>query len=294
MRNLGGTLPALVTPLDERGELNVKSYNRLLDRVYRAGCDGVYVCGQTGEGLQLPLDVREAAVEAAVAGTPPGLSVIAHVGAASTSDALRLVRHAASAGATAISSLPPTSNYGFDEALQYYQALAAASTVPLLVYYFPGHSTAIRNVDDILRLCAIPNVAGLKYTSFDLYGLSLISRAGYTVFNGHDETLAAGLFMGAHGGIGSFYNLVPSLFVSLYRDARNGRWQEARKTQDRVNDLIRSVLSFPLLPSLKRLLTWSGIECGDPVAPRRTLSAAEETALRAAVKAAGFVPEELG
>ncbi|MCC6262608.1 MAG: dihydrodipicolinate synthase family protein [Bryobacterales bacterium] len=294
MSRFGGILPALVTPLDGNGKLNARSYELLLERVYRAGCHGVYVCGQTGEGLQLPFEVRERAVEVAVANTPEEGSVIAHVGALSTADALRLTRHASSAGVSAISSLPPGAGYSFKEALRYYQAIASASSVPLLVYYFPGHSTAIQTTEELLKLCELPNVIGLKYTSFDLYRLSLLQRAGYTVFNGHDEVLAAGLLMGAHGGIGSFYNLVPELFTGLFADAREGRWREAREKQDRVNDLIRAVLDFPMLPALKRILSWSGIECGYAVPPRGRLTSLDEEALRLAVTSAGFAPEELG
>jgi N-acetylneuraminate lyase len=103
--------------------------------------------------------------------------------------------------------------------------------------------------------------------------------------------LAAGLLMGAHGGIGSFYNLVPELFVELYEHARAGRWMEARAAQDRINGLIRAVLRFPMLAAIKRLLTWSGIECGSPVPPRRPLGADEAGALRAALADAEFEPD---
>lgn len=294
MPKIDGILPALVTPLDGEGKLNTKSYELLLERVYGAGCHGVYVCGQTGEGLQLPPGVRERAVEVAVANTPASGIVVAHIGASNTADALQLARHASAAGVHAISSLPPTSNYSFQEALRYYQAISSASSAPLLVYYFPGHSTAIQTTEELLKLCELPNVIGLKYTSFDLYRLSLLQRAGYTVFNGHDEVLAAGLLMGAHGGIGSFYNLVPELFAGIYADAREGRWREAREKQDRVNDLIRAVLDFPMLPALKRILSWSGIECGYAVPPRRRLTSLEEEALRQAVVSVGFAPDELG
>ncbi|MDZ7636860.1 MAG: dihydrodipicolinate synthase family protein [Bryobacterales bacterium] len=294
MQKLGGILPALVTPLDGDGRLHTRSYELLLERVYAAGCHGVYVCGQTGEGLQLPLEVRERAVEVAVANSPAGRSVVAHVGAHNTEDAMRLTRHASATGVQAISSLPPNSNYGFVEATEYYRAIASASSVPLLVYFFPNHSAAIQTAGQLIELCEIPNVVGLKYTAFDLYGLSLVGRAGYTVFNGHDEVLAAGLLMGAHGGIGSFYNLVPELFVNLYASASAGDWKGARETQDRINDLIRTVLAFPFLPALKRILSWSGIECGFAVPPRRRLTALEDSALREALLAAGFVPEELG
>jgi N-acetylneuraminate lyase len=286
-----GILPAAVTPLNEQDNLDTRSFELLLERFYDAGCHGVYVCGQTGEDLSLPLAVRELAVEVAAATTPAGRSVIAHVGAANTADALRLARHAVRAGAHAVSSLPPPSSCSFAEVRGYYEALAAAASAPVLVYYFPEFSTAIRSLEEVLELCAIPNVVGLKFTDFDLCRLSLIQRSGHAVFNGRDEVLAAGLLMGAHGGIGSFYNLVPELFVELYGHSQAGRWTEARAAQDRINDLIRAVLRFPMLAAIKRLLTWSGIDCGLPVPPRRPLQTEEESALRAAVVACGFAPD---
>lgn len=291
MLQLSGIMPAVVTPVDADGELNTGAFERLLARLYAARCHGVYVCGYTGEGLQLSLATRERAVEAAVANTPSGASVIAHIGAASTADALRLARHASRAGAHAISSLPPSSVDDFAEIRGYYEALAAAASVPVFVYYFPAYSAAVRTLDHVLDLCTIPGVAGLKFTDFDLYRLSLIQRAGHTIFNGRDEVLAAGLLMGAHGGIGSFYNLIPELFVDVYEHAAAGRWSEARTAQDRINNLIRAVIPFPLIAAIKRLLEGSGIDCGHPIPPRRPLHAEEEIALRSAVSDAGFQPE---
>lgn len=291
MPEFEGIVPAVVTPLDGEGGLNAGSLERLLGRLYEAGSAGVYVCGQTGEGLQLPLEVREQAVEVAVAQTPAGRSVIAHVGAGNTADAVRLAKYARRAGAHAVSSLPPGSAYSFGEVRGYYEALAEAADLPVLVYYFPEFSAAIRTTEQVLELCEIPGVIGLKFTDFDLYRMSIISREGYTIYNGRDEVLAAGLLMGAQGGIGSFYNLVPQLFVKLHGHARAGRWSEARAEQDRINDLIRAVLQFPLLAAIKCLLGWSGIDCGAPVPPRRVLTAEEEGALREAVRGAGFEPD---
>ncbi|MBE7544615.1 MAG: dihydrodipicolinate synthase family protein [Bryobacteraceae bacterium] len=291
MPEFEGIVPAVVTPLDGEGGLKAGSLERLLGRLYRAGSEGVYVCGQTGEGLQLPLEVREQAVEVAVAQTPAGRTVIAHVGAANTADAVRLARHAGRAGAQAVSSLPPGSAYSFEEVWGYYERLVEEAGVPVLVYYFPEFSAAIRTTEQVLELCAIPGVIGLKFTDFDLYRMSILSREGYTIYNGRDEVLAAGLLMGAHGGIGSFYNLIPELFVELYGHARAGRWSEARAGQDRINELIRAVLRFPLLAAIKSLLRWSGIDCGAPVPPRRVLTPEEEGALREAVQGAGFAPD---
>ncbi len=283
MSEVEGIIPALVTPVNALGEFQAKSFEQLLDRVYRAGVDGVYVCGQTGEGFQLPLKERRAAVESAVHSSPRGAQVIVHVGAPTTADALSLTRHAAEAGAQAISSLPPAGNYSFAEIRSYYETLAHASDLPLLIYYFPSIAPAIQSTEQILDLCSIPNVIGLKFTDCDLFRLWTIRQSGAVVFNGSDEMLVAGLIMGANGGIGSTYNLIPRSFVDLYRQASSQRWEEARRTQQQINEFLQAILRYPVHPVIKLLLSWSGIEYGSCIPPRRDLTSAEQTELRARV-----------
>jgi N-acetylneuraminate lyase len=134
---LHGVIPALVTPLDGDERFAARPMEQLLERVYSAGSDGVYVCGQTGEGLLLSKETRKQAAEVAIQNTPRGKQAIVHVGAASTADAVELSRHAARVGAHAVSSLPPSNAFTFVEVRAYYEAIAAASDLPVLVYYFP-------------------------------------------------------------------------------------------------------------------------------------------------------------
>jgi N-acetylneuraminate lyase len=275
-----GIMPAIVTPLDHEGRFNPEAFSRLIERFVSAGVDGLYVCGQTGEGWQQPVHQRKLVAEAAVRNCPPGKTVIVHVGAQSLSEAMELARHASTIGAHAISSLPPAGSYTFEEIRQYYRDLAASVDIPLLIYYFPSLAPALRTVDQILELCRLPNVAGLKYTDSDLFKVWEIRRAGAVVFNGSDEMLVAGLIMGANGGIGSIYNLVPEHFVSLYRHAAASRWQEAQTIQNSINELISVILRFSVNPAVKVILKWSGINCGTCIAPRRSLTAIEEEELR--------------
>jgi N-acetylneuraminate lyase len=291
LKPFAGVMPAVVTPLTAEGDLNPECLERLLARMYAAGASGVYLCGHTGEGPLLPAEIRRAVAQVAVQKTRPGKQVLIHVGAMGTAEAVELARDAGQAGAHGVSSLPPMGMYSFEEVKAYYQALSDAAGVPVLVYYFPQYSTSIQTVEEILELCSIQGVAGLKYTDFDLYRLSLIHRSGPVIFNGRDEILAAGMLMGADGGIGSFYNLVPELFVRIYEAARAGNWSEARNTQDWVNDLIRAVLQFPMIAAIKHLLTVSGFPCGEPVKPRRCLRQDEERRLREEVRGAGFEPD---
>jgi N-acetylneuraminate lyase len=284
MANLYGILPALVTPVDADRVFQPRPYEQLLERVYSEGVHGVYVCGQTGEGLQLPRAERERATECAVANSPKDKQVIVHIGAATTPEAIALARHAAKAKAHAVSSLPPAGNYSFEEIYQYYQQVAAASDLPFLVYYFPSIAPAIRTTEQVLSLCEIPNVVGLKFTDSDFFRMWALCRSGAVIFNGFDEMAICGLITGANGGIGTTYNLIAPSFVELYKLVTEGRWDDARQVQDTINEFVRVLLRFPLNPAVKMLLKWTGIDCGESVAPRRRLTPQEEIDLRFAVE----------
>lgn len=288
MSKLYGILPALVTAFDAEERFCAKPFEVLLERVYSAGAHGVYVCGQTGEGLLQPVEQRQRVAEAAVRNSPRGKQVIIHTGCYRTADALELTRHAGRIGATAVSSLPPLGAYSFAEIRAYYEAIAAVAEVPVLVYYFPETCPGLTSAEQILELASIPNVAGLKFTDFNLYLLGFIRRSGHTIFNGRDEVLAAGMLMGANGGIGTFYNLVPGWFVQLFTLCEAGRYGEAIALQNRINSLIRLTLRFPVFAAVKCMLAWSGIDCGTVMAPRRRLTTSEEQSLRQALNEAGF------
>lgn len=289
-----GVLPAIVTPIDEGGEFSGDVFERLLVSEYQAGVHGVYVCGNTGEGTLQTVLMRQKVAEAAVRCSPQGKTVIVHVGGACLPDAIQLARHAERIGASAISGLPPAGSFNFRELHNFYQQLAGACSLPFLVYYLPELCGAIETLDQILELCEISNVVGLKFTDFDLYKLHQISQAGKVIFNGKDQVLAAGLLMGANGGIGSIYNLIPQLFIEVYEYARSGRWEQARNVQDRINELIRIILRFPIISAVKTMLKWRGFDCGPCFSPRQNLTADEELQLRALLKESSFHEEIFG
>lgn len=288
MESLKGIMPAVVTPFDADGKFEEAAFEKLLDRLYRAGVHGIYISGQTGEGLLQSAEQREAVMRSAVANSPKDKIVVAHVGAASTAEAVRLARSAGKAGVHVVSSLPPIGNYSFVEIRQYYESLAAGSDLPLLIYYFPAVAPAITSADQIRELCRIPNIVGLKFTGHDFFMMSNVKDSGAVVFSGYDEVLVAGLLMGADGGIGTFYNLVPDLFMRIYQLSREKKWDEAREVQRQVNALIEAAVRYPVFPAIKKLLAWSGVDCGECLPPRRRLTTAEATDLRESIRALDF------
>ena len=286
----GGILPAAVTPVDPDGSFRREVFLQLLGRLYAAGVDGVYVCGTTGEGLLQSAAQRRDVAAAAVDASPAGKQVIVHVGAPSTREAVELARHAGRIGASAVSSLPPAGAYTFREIRGYYARLAGEAGTPLFLYYFPNTGGPALELDQLLELCALPGVAGIKITDFDLYRLRALKQEGAVVFNGRDEVLVAGLLMGADGGIGTFYNLLPEAVTRIFALARSGDWTGARAEQDRVNALVRALSPFPLFPAVKQVLEWSGLACGPCIAPREPLTAEEAVRLRQRLEDAALLP----
>ncbi|HOJ20709.1 MAG TPA: dihydrodipicolinate synthase family protein, partial [Armatimonadota bacterium] len=107
MTDLGGVFPALLTPFDRQGQLNEPMVEALIHHLLEAGVDGFYVGGSTGEGLLMSPQERRRLTTAAVRAANGKAKVIVHVGANATDDAVDLARHAAEAGADAVSTLPP-------------------------------------------------------------------------------------------------------------------------------------------------------------------------------------------
>jgi N-acetylneuraminate lyase len=258
---LSGIYPAFLTPLDRDLRLVPSIAEKLLHHLMDTGVDGTYVAGSTGEGLRLSLEQRRLLTETIAHALPAGKKLIVHVGTPSVSDALALADHAARSGAHAISSLPPAGDALSVRA--YYEELAKYSSLPLILYYFPKAApTAFQNSQELIDISELPNVIGVKFTDFNVYLLQQLAKRSKLVFNGYDEALVAGLLMGARGGIGSTYNVMPQVYLEIYRAACRGDWETARQWQSRANSVLDILLRYPFFPALRAVMAHRGFDCG--------------------------------
>lgn len=278
-------LPALVTPLTPSGELDVRSTERLIDHLYRKGVGGLYVTGSTGEGIYLDFDIRKRLTEIAVNLSKGRGNVIVHVGAIQAAKAIELADHAARIGADAVSSIPPfAGGYSWGEVHSFYTELARASRLPVIAYYIPGLTGQQRSLEELASLLTIPNIAGYKFTEFNLYTMQrLLARfsPGQIMYNGPDEMLALGLQFGAHGGIGTTYNVMPELILQIARHCREGRFADAVAAQKQANDVIEPLIASHGVASTKQILVWQGlIDHPHCAAPRASLTDSQKAELR--------------
>lgn len=278
-------LPALVTPLTPDGELDTPSAERLIDHLYNKGVGGLYVTGSTGEGIYLDFELRRRLVELTVSMSRGRGTVIVHVGAVQAAAAYELAEHAGRAGADAVSSIPPfAGGYTWDEVHSFYSELAHKSPLPVIAYYIPHLTGQQRSLDHLASLLSIPNIAGFKFTDYNLYTMQrLLARFGpeQIMYNGPDEMLALGLQFGAHGGIGTTYNFMPELIVQIYRHCQAGRFADAVAAQRRANDIIEPLLTSHGLAASKQILYWQGLIDHPACArPRAGLSERQQAELR--------------
>ena len=297
-----GIKSALVSCVDEEGNVYEDSMRRLMQWHHKAGMNGFYICGGTGEGPVLQKETRKRIAEIAVdeAKKIGGLQIIDHVGAIDLKTACELAEHAAKVGCDAISSVPPFFfGYGEEQICQYYKALADASGLPVLMYASPLSGVAITAPMIDRFMDQIPTLIGLKWTNPNYYEMSHIKQlkgGNINVINGPDETLLCGLTMGADGGIGGTYNCMPLLFRQIYDYFKAGELEKAREIQFKANKMIDLLLSFNggCLAAVKATLNMLGYETGYQVYPQKRLSEDEMDRLKKSLKELHYEEEYLG
>ena len=292
-----GIMPALVTPLKGDETINADTARRLTRWLLDVGMDGFYVCGATGEGPVVAPKERMKLAEIVREETRArGAKAIVHVGAIDLTTAKALARHAGEIGADAISSVPPFFfGYGAKEIARYYTELAEAANLPLIMYCSPLAGVNI-TYDMVGRFMDIPHAIGVKWTSYDYYTMHRIKelRGGdVNVLNGPDECLLCGLTMGADGGIGATYNVMPKVFRGIYDSFKAGDIAGAQRWQYKANRLIEVIIRFGVQASLKEMLTRQGFDCGYCVYPQKRLTDEERAGLFAALDAMDYEREYL-
>lgn len=287
-----GIWPALVTPLLENEELSYEGLEQLLKWHVSCGCHGFYVCGGTGEGILLKPEVRKGCLKAAVdicqrINPDNPTPIVAHIGSADLHMARELAAHAAANGASAVSSIPPMYyTYSSDEIFDFYKDIASSVDIPVIIYASLQSNTNITSTL-LSRLIEIPNIVGIKYTSYNLFEMQRmknINEGNVNVINGPDENLLPALVMGADGGIGATYNFMPSLYIRLYNAFKSGDLETARKSQFLINKVIGIIINFHVLASTKTILSRMGIEVGHMSQPMCRLKPEQEEQLISQLK----------
>lgn len=265
MDKFKGLFSALLTPFNEDGSINFDSLEKLVEFNLQNGIDGFYVGGSTGEGLLLSPEERMQVFECVKKANKGRATLIAHVGTICTLDAIKMAKKAEELEYDAISAVAPY-YYGFtlDAVLGYYNDIVNSTSLPMIIYNFPNSGGFSLTKDIANKLFENEKFIGIKHTSGDMFTLNQFKTLDreIVVYNGFDETLLAGLSMGADGAIGSTYNFMGKKFKNIMNYFNSGEIETAKALQNEANEIICEMIKYGVFQSEKAILTEMGIDMG--------------------------------
>ena len=276
MKAMSGLIPASVTPFDKDGAFDPAALETVMRRNINEGACGFFSCGTSAECFLLSESERFAVFETACSFRNEA-KIIAHVGAISTDEAIRYAKAAKQYGAQYISSTPPF-YYGFTgtQIAQFFHDIADAAEMPVMIYNFPaytGKSFDLSN-PDICKLLRSGSVWGIKHTDKDLSLLERIRNLNpeLVIMNGYDDTMVAGLALGADGSVGSMFNVMLPHFMKIYNEYHAGEKEKALELQVKANNIMEVFFKVGLIAAIKYTLQLQGINAGIPRKPLTPLT----------------------
>ncbi len=261
-----GVIPAFYACYDEKGAISPEGVRALTRHLIAKGVNGLYVGGSSGECIYQSVAERKVVLENVMAEAKGKVVVIAHVACNNTADSQELAAHAESLGVDAIAAIPPIyfklPPYGIAE---YWNDIsAAAPNTDFIIYNIPQLAGVALSTDLLRTMLKNPKVIGVKNSSMPTQDIQMWKDEGCIVFNGPDEQFISGLAMGAVGGIGGTYAVMPELFLKIYALTQAGDLAAARAIQNDVDRIIYKMCAAHgnLYAVMKAILAKKGVDCG--------------------------------
>ena len=249
-RPLTGVVPPVVTPLTHDRRLDVRSFERLINRLILAGVDGLFVLGSTGEVAFCTDRMRRQVLDEAVRIVDGRVPLLAGVIDTQTARVLEHVRVAQDAGVDAVVATAPF--YAITHTPQirrHYEVIGERAKVPVYAYDIPVCVHTKLDPDMLVDLGRSGALAGVKDSSGDdisFRRLSLKNRAAgspLTLFTGHEFVVDGAYLSGADGVVPGLGNVDPDGYVRLHQAFRTGDWAAVRAEQDRLASLMEICLA---------------------------------------------------
>lgn len=233
---------ALVTPFTQSGALDETALRRLVRRQLDAGIHFLVPCGTTGESPTLDRHERRRVVEIVVEEAAGRVPVLAGAGGYDTREVIEAAREMAGAGADGLLSVTPYYNKPTPDGLErHYAAVAAATSLPIIVYNVPGRTGCNVDPATLRRLAAIPTVAGVKEASGNISQICEVCATtppGFLVLSGDDAVTLPAMAVGARGVISVASNQVPAELAAMVEAAERNDFRTARAIHERLLPLM--------------------------------------------------------
>lgn len=288
-----GAMVAIVTPF-KGGRLDETALRDLIEFQIANGTHGIIPCGTTGESATLSFQEHERVVEITVEQVNKRVPVIAGSGSNSTDEAIRLTKHAKTAGADGALMISPYYNKPTQEGLyQHFLKVAQAVDIPIVLYNIPGRTAVNMEPDTIARLAKIDNIVGVKEASGSMKQITdIIARCGddFSVVSGEDFLTFPLMCVGGRGVISVTSNVAPRDMSDLCTLLLEGKVAEARPLYYKLLPLCHALFYETNPAPVKAALAMMGkIESDEVRLPLVQMSETNRERLRRDLQAYGLL-----
>lgn len=241
---IAGAWTALITPFRD-GAVDTGALDVLIDRQIDGGTDVIVSCGTTGESPTLSHAEHDAVIAQTIARAAGRVPVVAGTGSNATSEAVRLTKAAAHAGAAGSLQVNPYYNRPGQEGLYRHFATVAESVpdLPIVLYNVPGRSACRLEAPTLARLAAVANIVGIKEADGSVARVSdfLDAVPGIAILSGDDALTVPMMSVGATGIISVAANLIPERIAACVRHAAAGEYAAAQTMHKAMWPLFRAL-----------------------------------------------------
>ena len=244
-----GSITALVTPMNEKGDLDYDSLEKLINFQINSGISGLVAVGTTGESATIDFKDHIKLIEFFVKVNKGRVHIIAGTGANSTEEALHLTKEAKSAGADAALLVSPYYNKPPQEGIYYHHMkIADEVDIPQILYNVPSRTASFIEPETVLRLSSHKNIIGIKDATGDMKNHSdvlklckeEIENNNFLLYSGDDFSSLEFLKNGGHGTISVTSNIVPDI-VSEICKVIDTNYSKAKELDDSLKVLNKNL-----------------------------------------------------
>ncbi|WP_413305914.1 dihydrodipicolinate synthase family protein [Bacillus sp. 1P10SD] len=287
MKHLYGVTTAMVTPFNQKGEVELGLVENLTEFLISKGVHCLYPLGTTGEMLRLSVEERKAVAETVVGKANGRVTVYIHVGAMTQEETIELARHAHYIGADGIGVVTPVFFNADDRELEEYFVKVASSVpedFPVYLYNIPqcaSNDLTTQVAQNIANHCK--NVIGIKYSYPDFLRTNEylnINEGEFSVVPGTDRLFLAGLAMGCEGVVSGVSCVYPEPFIEIYNAFTENNLEKARKYQKIAVQYCETLKNGGNMAYFKAALEMRGINVGYMKAPQLNLTESEKEVLK--------------
>ena len=244
-----GSIVAIVTPMDEKGNVCRASLKKLIDYHVASGTSAIVSVGTTGESATLNHDEHADVVMMTLDLADGRIPVIAGTGANATAEAISLTQRFNDSGIVGCLTVTPYYNRPSQEGLyQHFKAIAEHTDLPQILYNVPSRTGCDLLPETVGRLAKVKNIIGIKEATGNLTRVNQIKELvsdDFVLLSGDDASALDFMQLGGHGVISVTANVAARDMAQMCKLAAEGHFAEARVINQRLMPLHNKLFVEP-------------------------------------------------